>query len=26
MLDVAWAWTVDGFSPLKYYVSLGADF
>jgi len=24
--DVAWAWTVDGFSPPKYYFSLGADF
>jgi hypothetical protein len=25
-LDVAWAWNVDGFSPPKYYFSLGADF
>lgn len=24
--DVAWAWTVDGFSAPKYYFSLGADF
>ncbi len=25
-LDVAWAWNIDGFSPPKYYLSLGADF
>jgi outer membrane protein assembly factor BamA len=25
-LDIAWAWNVDGFSPPKYYFSLGADF
>ena len=24
--DVAWAWTVDGFSQPKYYFSLGTDF
>ncbi len=24
--DVAWAWTVDGFSGPKFYFSLGADF
>jgi Tol biopolymer transport system component len=24
--DVAWAWYVDGFSPPKYYISLGTDF
>jgi Tol biopolymer transport system component len=24
--DVAWAWNWDGFSPPKYYFSLGADF
>ncbi len=25
-LDVGWAWNVKGFSPPKYYISLGADY
>ncbi len=24
--DVAWAWNVEGFSPPKYYLSVGTDF